>query len=285
MGKFIDFTGQRFGRLTVVERAENTKDNKAQWLCLCDCGNTKVVRASHLKKAEIKSCGCLNAPDLSGEVFGRLTVLNRAASKNGVGYFLCRCSCGNEIEVRTSHLVNGNTKSCGCYNQDVRTSNRKQNKYEINGNITTMYTTKGEPFLIDTEDLDKVLAYCWYKNPDNYIVTMRNRKNIQLHNIIIDCPKGMYVDHRFGDPTDNRKCMLRLATIEQNACNRKEIIGTVSGYTGVYLNGKKWRARITYNGKRINLGSYDTLDEAVAARHAAEDKYFGEYSRRKSRGE
>ena len=62
--------------------------------------------------------------DLTGQKFGRLTVLKR----EGVGYrnngqkyrtWLCECECGNEIVVRTSYLTLGETKSCGCLLEDV----------------------------------------------------------------------------------------------------------------------------------------------------------------------
>lgn len=59
MSKFIDLTGQRFNRLTVIERA-GSKNGFAAWKCLCECGNITVVRSSHLKSGHIKSCGCLN---------------------------------------------------------------------------------------------------------------------------------------------------------------------------------------------------------------------------------
>ena len=58
MGKFVDLTGQKFGRLTVIERAEN-KGKKTAWLCQCECGNVSVVRSCHLKSGAIVSCGCL----------------------------------------------------------------------------------------------------------------------------------------------------------------------------------------------------------------------------------
>lgn len=54
----IDMTGMKIGRLTVVSRAENTKQNKAQWLCRCDCGNEVVVSRRHLKDFSTLSCGC-----------------------------------------------------------------------------------------------------------------------------------------------------------------------------------------------------------------------------------
>lgn len=61
MNRAIDLTGQRFGRLKAIERAENTKDNKAQWICECECGSTVVVSASNLRRKSTKSCGCLRS--------------------------------------------------------------------------------------------------------------------------------------------------------------------------------------------------------------------------------
>ena len=58
MPKLIDLTGQRFGRLVVIERADNSADGRARWLCRCDCGQSKTVLGEHLKKGRTKSCGC-----------------------------------------------------------------------------------------------------------------------------------------------------------------------------------------------------------------------------------
>lgn len=58
MGKFIDLTGQKFGRLLVLERAEN-KYGRTAWKCKCDCGNYKEVTSYDLKSQKIKSCNCL----------------------------------------------------------------------------------------------------------------------------------------------------------------------------------------------------------------------------------
>ena len=44
-----DLTDQKFGRLTVIERAPNI-DGRAAWLCKCDCGGTKVVRSQYLQR-------------------------------------------------------------------------------------------------------------------------------------------------------------------------------------------------------------------------------------------
>lgn len=49
MGKFIDLTGKRFGRLTVIKRVENDNQKKPQWRCKCDCGNETIARANSLR--------------------------------------------------------------------------------------------------------------------------------------------------------------------------------------------------------------------------------------------
>jgi hypothetical protein len=61
MGKLIDLTGQKFGRLTVIERSVSGKHGNARWLCRCDCGGQKTARSGHLIQGRTKSCGCLNA--------------------------------------------------------------------------------------------------------------------------------------------------------------------------------------------------------------------------------
>lgn len=59
MGKLIDLTGQRFGRLLVIGRAENPVGRKTKWICQCDCGKRTTVEAANLKSGRQKSCGCL----------------------------------------------------------------------------------------------------------------------------------------------------------------------------------------------------------------------------------
>ena len=70
MSKLKDLTGQRFGRLTVISRAENKiygNKQKATWLCQCDCGNKIIVVGESLKAGFTKSCGCLHKGGLRTE--------------------------------------------------------------------------------------------------------------------------------------------------------------------------------------------------------------------------
>lgn len=59
MAQLIDLIGQRFGRLVVFNRANSNKHGQVMWLCKCDCGEAKIIRADILKSGRIKSCGCL----------------------------------------------------------------------------------------------------------------------------------------------------------------------------------------------------------------------------------
>lgn len=60
MARIIDITGQRFGRLLVIEEA-GRKNRQVVWKCECDCGNTVLVRGSDLRNGGQKSCGCLHS--------------------------------------------------------------------------------------------------------------------------------------------------------------------------------------------------------------------------------
>lgn len=62
MGKFTDLTGQKFGRLTVIERAQSIRRNngklRTMWRCKCECGNECIVAADAITRGAQVSCGC-----------------------------------------------------------------------------------------------------------------------------------------------------------------------------------------------------------------------------------
>ena len=59
MSRIKDLTGQKFGLLTVLSRAENTPTGRVKWHCQCECGGTKIVASAELSKGSTRSCGCL----------------------------------------------------------------------------------------------------------------------------------------------------------------------------------------------------------------------------------
>ena len=56
--KKIDLTGQRFGKLTVIQEAGHKNGRSIAWLCHCDCGNDKIIDGHSLRIGSTKSCGC-----------------------------------------------------------------------------------------------------------------------------------------------------------------------------------------------------------------------------------
>lgn len=57
--RFVDLTGEKFGLLTVIERAENGNSGHVRWHCLCDCGRESIISSAHLRSGHSRSCGCL----------------------------------------------------------------------------------------------------------------------------------------------------------------------------------------------------------------------------------
>lgn len=127
ISKREDLIGRRFERLIVLYSVEDYISPKgyklAKWHCLCDCGKEIDVLGMSLKNGDCKSCGCYNKDihnkrktksiDYSGQVFGDLSVIHKIAGKKPTKY-LCKCLCGNEIEVLQRNLTNGSTRHCGC---------------------------------------------------------------------------------------------------------------------------------------------------------------------------
>jgi hypothetical protein len=117
-----DRTGQKFGVLTAVAPTKLRVGNSVVWRCVCDCG-LRVERSGRYfnTAGEIASCGCLNrgrasplARDLTGDRYGRLTVVGYADDGGQGLRWRCACDCGNFSIARAKDLRVGTTTSCGC---------------------------------------------------------------------------------------------------------------------------------------------------------------------------
>lgn len=236
--------------------------------------------------------------DLTGQKFGRLTVIEKGESlvkKNGSKETrqICKCDCGNPntVLVLAYNLKNGNTKSCGCLSTENRSKygkiygvinghkNKKYNTYDLSGEYGIGYTRKGEPFYFDLEDYDLIKDYCWFIDKNGYVVN-KTDKLISMHRLVMGFPDNdLEVDHIFHNKNDNRKEKLRIVTPSQNHMNKGKLSTNTSGYTGVYYHKPtgKQIAEIRINKKKISLGSYTDIDDAVMARTEAEIEYFKEY--------
>jgi hypothetical protein len=92
------------------------------------------------------------------------------------------------------------------------------------------------------------------------------------------------IDHINGNPSDNTILNLRDVTRKQNMENKKVYSNSKSGYSGVtwHSRDKKWNVRIGHYGKRISLGYFDNLSDAIAVRIKAENQTFTHNNRFKS---
>jgi hypothetical protein len=92
------------------------------------------------------------------------------------------------------------------------------------------------------------------------------------------------IDHINGNPSDNTILNLRDVTRKQNMENKKVYKNSKTGYPGVtwHSRDKKWSVRIGHYGKRISLGYFDDLNEAISARIKAENQTYTHNSRVKS---
>lgn len=132
-------------------------------------------------------------------------------------------------------------------------------------------------------------AKCGCVNRHGYVVGRLDDRLYYMHRIAWamiygEWPaKGMDLDHIDGDKANNRIANLRLATRSQNMANRTPKTLPRSGHRGVHPNkaGRRppWRAIIAFEGKQLTIGYYETLEEAVAARQAAEAEHFKDYRR------
>lgn len=97
-----DMSGERYGRLVVIERAGTDRNRNALWKCICDCGNEKVVTGKCLRSGDTRSCGCLQLENLReqahkgncnthGDAHSRLyevwaTMIQRCTNENSKRY-------------------------------------------------------------------------------------------------------------------------------------------------------------------------------------------------------
>lgn len=284
MGRLEDLTGKKFGKLTVLERTEN-KGKRTMWLCKCECGIIKPVAAADLKRGSSKTCGCgiydgaKRYTDLTGQRFGRLTVLNReenyiAPSGSTDLRWKCQCDCGNIIIVNSSNLKYSKQQSCGCYANDHPHKAFFKNEYKVEGNIVHIKSSNtGEDILCDLDDWNRLKDYYWAVDKHGYVCSMIKGKLRKMHKMIMRNTEYDTVDHINRNKLDNRKENLRYATYAINAQNRTLLSKNKYGCPGITKNHNRYVVTIGINGEKHYIGNFKTVEEAIKARKEAEEKY------------
>ena len=98
MGKFIDMTGKKFNRLTIVSRAKN-EGTRASWNCKCDCGNEITVNGKKLRSGHTGSCGCYRK-EVTCPQQGKANIKHGLARTKGYARFHSRLREIAEIRQR-----------------------------------------------------------------------------------------------------------------------------------------------------------------------------------------
>lgn len=238
MGKLIDLTGERFGKLTVLHRVQNrvqpSGQSKSQWMCLCDCGNQIIVAGQNLRNNHTLSCGCL-------------------------------------------------------ISEKASTVSKKYNNYKIINNIVYIYFNDNDEYtmvnLDKWDEIPYIKEFCWCKDGYGYAyahipIALRDKfkkKHIKLHQLICPCEYGYEPDHLDRNKLNNLTNNLIPKTRMRNMRNVGLRNCNTSGYIGVTWDKskKKWYSYIEVYYKRMNLGHFEHKNDAIKARLQAEADYFG----------
>lgn len=201
--------------------------------------------------------------------------------------------CGNLFIAREDRVKSGNTRSCGCLQNETRKmlgkavglSNKKQNlvihkkEYAI-----IFYNNYDGFFVVDEKDIPVVQEHTWYAlkgakgriDPVTYIdgTTVRLVRFL-LEKELAEAPEGTQVDHINGNTYDCRRCNLRICTAAENALNKKKNInqGTILEENG------KFRI-VNFSKEDVSNLFFDTHLEAETKLFELQDKYFGEFGYR-----
>lgn len=144
--------------------------------------------------------------------------------------------------------------------------------------------TQGKFALVDDEDYKFLNKWSWSYSTYGYAIRSSpapKKQIIWLHRQIMNCPKGLFVDHINGNPLDNRKSNLRICSHKQNMQNIIKKKSHSSLYKGVVWvkERKKWVAAIHLNYKRFYIGGFENELHAAMAYDLWAIEFFGQFAR------
>lgn len=185
MGRRKNLVGQKFGKLSVLEFYDTSKDNRALWKCLCDCGKEHIANTHCLTTGNVKSCGCNKGliPELVGQKFFNLTVINFEGidKKSGSALWKCICDCGKVRLAKTGNLISGRSKSCGCYLKNISRQTGKKNTGAKNGQWRGGITL--ENVVIRTTDTYRNLRKFILKRDNYKCCICHSTKKLNMHHL------------------------------------------------------------------------------------------------------
>lgn len=258
-----NLAGEKYGSLTVLEKADGLQGRYYLWRCICDCGNEIIVNTKNLTSHRKTHCGCKSkelrnshqqVKDRTGEKYGALTALRIVEkSKDGSWGWECECECGKHVIVPARQLQKNKEIDCGC-------GMRKKPKYR---NITGR--RKGQLVAqYPTEKRDKRGSVIWICHCDcGSEIEISESDFVFGRYVSCGCVRQQRRDSFIPD---------QWLTFVDGTCvewlaNRKSRSDNTSGFRGVSrCNGNRFRVYIGLQGKKYDLGKYASFDEAVSVR-------------------
>ena len=269
MDKPLIRSNEKIGHWTVLDIFVKKEKGEKIWLCRCDCGTERYVLERSLRHGGSLSCGCLRKEklresvgyDLSGKVFGDLTVLHQTQPQNTMKgiWWLCRCSCGNTYACPGTLLVTGRRTHCGCKTKKniftVDISGQKFNR------LTALYPT---------EKRSPTGGVIWHCQCD-----CGNEIDVAYNNLVYCNMKSCGCQKREHD-AKLKDFLVHVDGTSLDAIKSKKVpADNTTGYKGVYLIKGKYVAKIVFQKKAYHLGTYDNIEDAARARKEAEEILFG----------
>lgn len=207
--------------------------------------------------------------DITGERYGRLTVIKEVESNKYHRRWLCQCDCGNETVAYMNSLRNGNTQSCGCL--------QKERAHEAN--ISNLAGRKfGKLTVLEIDQTKKNNRVYWKCHCD-----CGNSVSVATHRLVNEETNScgcLRVEQGKSVQIYNQT-QLTYEGVFTPLLRSKIRTDNQTGVKGVYpvqrKNGIKYAARIGIKKKEIYLGTYDTIEEAAMARKRGEQFYHEPY--------
>lgn len=214
--------------------------------------------------------------DAIGRKFGRLTAITlleeRAAGRQM--QCLCKCDCGKEKIVLVSYLNSGRVVSCGC-SRTERITKMKYNhgdhgspEYRVWQSMIRRCTDETHKNFDDYRGRGITICDRWLESYSNFLGDMGRRPSLK------------YTLERIDNDGNYNKSNCKWADKVEQARNRRVRKNNKFGVTGVSFNKltNKYSAGISVDRKWVIIGTYSHLEDAIAARKEAENKYWGKSS-------
>lgn len=193
--------------------------------------------------------------NLTGNKYGRLTVLGDDGTRTRSGKVLwhCLCECGDTTYVRADHLKNGSVVSCGCLNEEKKHERFK----DLAGSETDSFQIVDRAYSKN----QRVYWNCICKHCGNHIELQSNQIE---RNSSCGCKQNRSTKERMAEISDPESLKTNKVTAKSS-----------TGVRGVYFNKRKKRYQVFINvdKKPKYLGSYVSLEEAAKIRREAEIEY------------